>query len=95
MGHATLTTRSQCTGWLTHPSLQAKAASVLKGIAKVAAVCPLFLIYSRVHSFCEGQVDMDQHQAVGAPYNVKGFPTIKVKFYLMLALLPPSYLDLF
>jgi len=38
----------------------AKAASVLKGIAKVAAV------------------DMDQHQAVGAPYNVKGFPTIKI-----------------
>lgn len=37
-----------------------KAASALKGMAKV------------------GAVDMDQHQAVGAPYNVRGFPTIKI-----------------
>eukprot|EP01135_Chromosphaera_perkinsii_P006052 Nk52_evm6s386 gene=Nk52_evmTU6s386 len=25
-----------------------------------------------------GAVDMDQHQSVGAPYNVRGFPTIKI-----------------
>jgi len=25
-----------------------------------------------------GAVDMDQHQSVGAPYNVRGFPTVKV-----------------
>jgi protein disulfide-isomerase A6 len=25
-----------------------------------------------------GAVDMDQHQSVGAPYSIKGFPTIKV-----------------
>ena len=25
-----------------------------------------------------GAVDMDQHQSVGGPYNVRGFPTIKV-----------------
>jgi len=25
-----------------------------------------------------GAVDMDQHQTVGAPYNVRGFPTIKI-----------------
>jgi protein disulfide-isomerase A6 len=37
-----------------------KAAQVLKGVAKVAAV------------------DMDQHQALGAPYDVKGFPTLKI-----------------
>lgn len=37
-----------------------KAASALKGFAKV------------------GSVDMTAHQSVGAPYEVKGFPTIKV-----------------
>ncbi|CAD5117400.1 DgyrCDS6173 [Dimorphilus gyrociliatus] len=37
-----------------------KAATALKGIAKV------------------GAVDMDKHQSVGGPYNVRGFPTIKV-----------------
>ena len=25
-----------------------------------------------------GAVDMDQHQSVGGPYNVRGFPTIKI-----------------
>ncbi|VBB29749.1 unnamed protein product [Acanthocheilonema viteae] len=25
-----------------------------------------------------GAVDMTQHQSVGAPYNVQGFPTIKI-----------------
>jgi protein disulfide-isomerase A6 len=25
-----------------------------------------------------GAVDMDVHQSVGAPYGIKGFPTIKV-----------------
>ena len=37
-----------------------KAASALKGIAKV------------------GAVDMTQHQSVGQPYNVQGFPTLKI-----------------
>ncbi|PAV77896.1 hypothetical protein WR25_13991 [Diploscapter pachys] len=37
-----------------------KAATALKGIAKV------------------GSVDMTAHQSVGQPYNVKGFPTIKI-----------------
>lgn len=25
-----------------------------------------------------GAVDMDKHQSVGGPYNVRGFPTIKI-----------------
>jgi len=25
-----------------------------------------------------GAVDMDKHQALGGPYNVQGFPTIKL-----------------
>ena len=25
-----------------------------------------------------GAVDMDQHKSLGGPYNVRGFPTIKV-----------------
>ncbi|CCD61843.1 Protein disulfide-isomerase A6 homolog [Caenorhabditis elegans] len=37
-----------------------KAASALKGVAKV------------------GAVDMTQHQSVGGPYNVQGFPTLKI-----------------
>lgn len=37
-----------------------KAATALKGIAKV------------------GAVDMTVHQSLGSPYNVKGFPTIKI-----------------
>ncbi|XP_035659464.1 protein disulfide-isomerase A6-like isoform X2 [Branchiostoma floridae] len=37
-----------------------KAATALKGVAKV------------------GAVDMTAHQSVGGPYNVRGFPTIKV-----------------
>ncbi|CAB3400897.1 unnamed protein product [Caenorhabditis bovis] len=37
-----------------------KAATALKGIAKV------------------GAVDMTQHQSVGSPYNVQGFPTLKI-----------------
>lgn len=28
--------------------------------------------------FKVGAVDMTQHQSVGAPYNVQGFPTIKI-----------------
>lgn len=38
----------------------AKAATALKGLAKMAAV------------------DMTKHQELGGPYNVQGFPTIKV-----------------
>ncbi|CAD6185307.1 unnamed protein product [Caenorhabditis auriculariae] len=37
-----------------------KAATALKGVAKV------------------GAVDMTQHQSVGQPYNVQGFPTLKI-----------------
>ncbi|VDM57196.1 unnamed protein product [Angiostrongylus costaricensis] len=42
-----------------------KAASALKGIAKA-------------NSTSVGAVDMTQHQSVGSPYNVQGFPTIKI-----------------
>ena len=28
-----------------------------------------------------GAVDMDQHQSVGGPYGIRGFPTIKIFGY--------------